>query len=255
MAANAPPMTTPVPPAESAGITNAFMKPTPPVPEEDFAWLDEAAAVAYGPDDTGDFERAAAQPSLPQISPQPAPAQIREQLIREMLADPEGFVRSRAGGVDRAEIESLKSLVLRANRELHREKVDLARERAFARLKEVSRTEQALQNEQIRRAVANTYQGLVQQAAYGDRMALNTLNNPLTAQMAIEAAKLATRYQYVQNQQTPVSYQGGRPEQGSTVGGGNPPVELDETTRYYAERWGIKPEVAAENRRLATPTR
>jgi len=245
----------------TSGLTNALTqgKSTTPA-EEDYSWLEEGLDFAGSlPDDTGEFERAVQTPPKPAPVASPDAASVllakrRESLLRELLSDPEAFLQSRIPQTNSQEVEQLKQMVMRSNMALHQEKVDLAKERAISRLKDATKGDPALQSEPVRKAVKEAYVGLVQQAMRGDQMALNTLNNPLTARLAIEAAKLQTRYGSTQ-ESAPVSYGGAPAPVGSTASPSPAPVQLSESDNYFIERWNIKPEVAAENVRLATPRR
>ncbi len=257
--------------AENAtGITNAFTGSAPAArePEEDYSWLDKAFEAAGSlPDDTGEFEHAA-QPARPAPAPAPTPADLaavaaqknREQLLRELFTDPDRFIEerlTRKTASPNQEMEALKALVLRTNRALHQERVDRAKEVAMSRLKDATKNNQAIQSEAVRKSIAEAMVNLVDQAYQGNPEAFKTLQNPKLAKLIIEAAKIDTEFSgLTQPKPTPVSYAGGRPEGGSTVGAApGTPAQLDEVTAYYAERWGIKPETAAENARLATPKR
>lgn len=256
--------------AENAsGITNTFVGGGAPTPvEEDFSWLDKAMDEAGSlPDDTGEFEHSARPEPQPQQPPTPQrdmaaviAQKNREQRLRELFADPDRFVEERLSSraaPPNQEIEALRTLVLRTGRALHQERVERAKEVALARLKDATRNNPAVQSEAVRKSIAESMIGLVDQAYQGNPEAFKTLQNPKLAKLMIEAARIDSEFSGMASQKpTPVSYAGGRPEGGSTVTT-QPGVapQLDEATAYYSERWGIKPEVAAENARLATPKR
>lgn len=239
-------------PALPAAPAPAAAPPSPVETPQDydnsFGWLDEAASYAME------------APPPSQYQPPPTPPQhlqsiqqtTKEQLVRDFIADPEGFIDRRTQERTAREVGPIKEMLGGFVKEIHLERVGAAVNQAVEALKRASGKDPAIQNEAIRREIASTYFNLAREAVNGNQYALNALRDP---RMAATTMMLAKQKFGATNAQgyyppIPVNYQGGRMEGGSTVG--SLPVQPTQVDAQLMADWKIPADKWFENERLAS---